>query len=231
MFQKAWKCAIKVAHLLKSYKSFVWQTEQYNLFYSLIIFLLPTVNGSLSQWIEIENQFSLMCEWNIQTGFLNHSNTFSENVDSNKWFVQKSDTAVTAWGAERWTCNPRLWVRILVPAGIVHDWGETLEQGTEPPTAPRTPQCRLSTAPLGWVKCREHISLLFILCIIMYVTKKAHLSLILLLSQWVEIENRFSLICEQNHSDRFCELNGSWKRFDSKEQIIYKSIAVILRID
>ncbi len=34
------------------------------------------------------------------------------------------------------------------------------------------------TAPLGWVKCREHISLLIILCIIVYVTNKAHLSLI-----------------------------------------------------
>ncbi len=28
---------------------------------------------------------------------------------------------------------------------------------------------------LGWVKCREHISLLIILCIIVYVTNKAHL--------------------------------------------------------
>ncbi len=54
-----------------------------------------------------------------------------------------------------------------------------LGQGTEPPTAL---QCRLPTAPgvcaLGWVKCREHISLLIILCIIVYVTNKAHLSLI-----------------------------------------------------
>ncbi len=53
-----------------------------------------------------------------------------------------------------------------------------------PPTAPRAPQCRLPTAPgvcaLGWVKCREHISLLIILCIIVYVTNKAHLSLICL---------------------------------------------------
>jgi len=41
----------------------------------------------------------------------------------------------------------------------------------------------LLTAPgvctLGWVKCREHISLLVILCIIVYVTNKDHLSLIL----------------------------------------------------
>ncbi len=71
----------------------------------------------------------------------------------------------------------RLWQEVSV-----HDWGETLEQGTDPPTAPRAPQCWLPTAPgvcaLGWVKCREHISLLIILCIIVYVTNKAHLSLI-----------------------------------------------------
>ncbi len=46
------------------------------------------------------------------------------------------------------------------------------------PQLPRAPQCRLPTAPLGWVKCREHISLLITLCIIVYVTNKAHLSLI-----------------------------------------------------
>ncbi len=37
----------------------------------------------------------------------------------------------------------------------------------------------VSTAPsvcaLGWVKCREHISLLVILCIIVYVTKKKNI--------------------------------------------------------
>ncbi len=47
------------------------------------------------------------------------------------------------------------------------------------------PQCRLPTAPgvcaLGWVKCREHISLLVILCRIVYVTNKAHLSLIIII--------------------------------------------------
>ncbi len=36
----------------------------------------------------------------------------------------------------------------------------------------------LQVCTLGWVKCREHISLLIILCIIVYVTNKAHLSLI-----------------------------------------------------
>ncbi len=87
-------------------------------------------------------------------------------------------------------------VRVSGPAGIVgggvnvqrslhlqyHDWGETLEQGTEPPTAPRALQHWLPTAPgcvhgvcvcvcvcmclftthccvcaLGWVKCRAQI--------------------------------------------------------------------------
>ncbi len=66
----------------------------------------------------------------------------------------------------------------------------TLEQGTEPPTAPRAPQCRLPTAPLGWVKCREHISLLIILCIIVYVTNTAHLSLILLLLLLLQVTNQ-----------------------------------------
>ncbi len=41
------------------------------------------------------------------------------------------------------------------------------------PTAPSVCVC-VPTAPsvcaLGWVKCREHISLLVILCIIVYVT-------------------------------------------------------------
>ncbi len=35
-----------------------------------------------------------------------------------------------------------------------------------------------SKCTLGWVKCREHISLLIILCLIVYVTNKAHPSLI-----------------------------------------------------
>ncbi len=55
-----------------------------------------------------------------------------------------------------------------------HDWGEILEQGTEPPTAPRGPQqygcpllwmcvhhvcvCSLlCVCSLGWVKCRAQI--------------------------------------------------------------------------
>ncbi len=82
--------------------------------------------------------------------------------------------AVVADWIERRTCNPRFWVRISAPAGIVHDWGDNLEQCTEPPNAPRATQRQLPTAPsvcaLGWVKCREHISLLVILFIITYVT-------------------------------------------------------------
>ncbi len=60
--------------------------------------------------------------------------------------------------------NLRLWVRIPTPAG-----------------SPRLlPGCctvgcpLLQVCTLGWVKCREHISLLIIFCIIVYVTNKAH---------------------------------------------------------
>ncbi len=94
--------------------------------------------------------------------------------------------------------DPRLWVRISAPAGIVHDWGETLDQGTEPPTAPRAPQCRLPTAPsvcaLGWAKCREHISLLVILCIIVYVTNKKLLILLSICFPTMEVK-----ICSVSH--------------------------------
>ncbi len=47
-----------------------------------------------------------------------------------------------------------------------HDCGETLEQGTKPPTAPQAPQqygcpllrvCVHSVCALGWVKCRAQI--------------------------------------------------------------------------
>ncbi len=38
---------------------------------------------------------------------------------------------------------------------------------------------------LGWVKCREHISLLIILCIIVYVTNKAHPSLICIVDLYI----------------------------------------------
>ncbi len=61
-----------------------------------------------------------------------------------------------------------MWVRIPAPAG-----GPRLLPGR------RTVGCTLlQVRVLGWVKCREHISLLIILCIIVYVTNKAHLSLI-----------------------------------------------------
>ncbi len=62
-------------------------------------------------------------------------------------------------------------------------------------------QCRLPYAPgvcaLGWVKCREHISFLIILCIIVYVTNKAHLSLICIVcfhSWWFENSIIFHII-------------------------------------
>ncbi len=136
--------------------------------------------------------------------------------------------AVVALIASGWTCNPRLWVRISAPAGIVHDWGETLEQGTEPATAPRTPLCQLPTAPgvcaLEWVKCREHISLLVILCIIVYVTNKAHLSLIIIIDffrkqKWVcsqEIQVRDGRKEQDNRKDveafrSICGMNKGWE--------------------
>ncbi len=70
--------------------------------------------------------------------------------------------------------NPRLWVQILALAG-----------------SPRLlPGCctvgcpLLQVCALGWVKCREHISFLIILCIIVYVTNEAYLSLICLYLKW-----------------------------------------------
>ncbi len=45
----------------------------------------------------------------------------------------------------------------------------------------------LQVCTLGWVKCREHISLLIILCIIVYVTSKAHPSLICLCCCWMTV--------------------------------------------
>ncbi len=45
-----------------------------------------------------------------------------------------------------------------------------------------SPGAAQSACTLGWVKCREHISLLIILVIIVYVTNKAHPSLICIVS-------------------------------------------------
>ncbi len=92
--------------------------------------------------------------------------------------------AVVAKLIERQTCNPSLWVRISAQAGIVvggvnnehslhlqyPDWGVTLEQGTEPPTALQATALALAGCALGWVKCRAQISLMVIFCIIVYVT-------------------------------------------------------------
>ncbi len=63
-------------------------------------------------------------------------------------------------------------------------------------------QCLLSTAPgvcaLGWVKCREHISLLIIICTIVYVTNKAHLSLICIVFV-LYICNSLTMVVQKNH--------------------------------
>ncbi len=104
---------------------------------------------------------------------------------------------------ERWTCNPRLWVRISAETRLRSDpWARHRTPNCSPglstapgvcvcvcvcvSTAPgvcvsTAPGVCVSTAPgvcaLGWVKCREHISLLVILCIIVYVTNKQFLIL------------------------------------------------------
>ncbi len=107
-------------------------------------------------------------------------------------------------------------VRIPALAGSVHDWGETLEQGTKPPTAPWAPHSRLPTAPFGWVKCREHISLLIILCIIVYVTNKAHLSLIFI----VLLSRRQSRKrCTTNRENRSLMRIVKWNRFKNLGEI------------
>ncbi len=64
--------------------------------------------------------------------------------------------------------NGRLWVRNPAPTG-----SPRLLPGRCTVGCPLLQVCTL-----GWVKCREHISLLIILCIIVYVTNKAHPSLI-----------------------------------------------------
>ncbi len=57
-----------------------------------------------------------------------------------------------------------------------------LSKAPNPQLFPGPPLSRLPTAPsvgaVGWVKSREHISLLVILRIVVYVTNKAHLSLL-----------------------------------------------------
>ncbi len=62
--------------------------------------------------------------------------------------------------------NGRLWVRIPALTG-----SPRLLPGRCTVGCPLLQVCAL-----GWVKCREHISLLIILCIIVYVTNKAHQS-------------------------------------------------------
>ncbi len=92
-----------------------------------------------------------------------------------------------------------------------------LSKAPNPLTAPRAPQCRLPTAPgvyaLGWIKCREHISLLIILCRIVYVTNKAHLSLIcnhifFYLETYYKINN--CMLVKYDYSFQLC-VNYSFK--------------------
>ncbi len=64
---------------------------------------------------------------------------------------------------------------------LLHHWTCETRPNPAPTGSPRllpgrrTVGCQLlQVCTLGWVKCREHISLLIILCIIVYVTNKAH---------------------------------------------------------
>ncbi len=83
--------------------------------------------------------------------------------------------------------NPRLWVRIPAP--------------TESPRllpGRCTVGCPLlQVCTLGWVKCREHISLLIILCIIVYVTNKAHPSLICIV---LHTNNFVISVCDDSYN-------------------------------
>ncbi len=57
-------------------------------------------------------------------------------------------------------------------------WARHRTPDCSPGAAMSAAHCTGCVCALGWVKYREHISLLIILCIIVYVTNKAHLSLI-----------------------------------------------------
>ncbi len=87
----------------------------------------------------------------------------------------------------------------------------------------------VSTAPgvcaLGWVKSREHISLLVILCIIVYVTNKVHLSLIIII---IIIKYQYScfyinvslqMYKTDLRSGKICWLMGSLKLPTSSESL------------
>ncbi len=93
-----------------------------------------------------------------------------------------SYTATVVW-IERWTCNSEVTCGFESRLRLELSTSEVrpLSKAPNPRTAPRALQCRLPTAPsvcaLGWVKCRENISLQVILCIIVYVTNKAQIFL------------------------------------------------------
>ncbi len=74
----------------------------------------------------------------------------------------------------------------------------------------------LRVCALGWVKCREHISLLVILCIIVYVTNKAHLSLIII----IEFFRKQKWVCSQEIQVR----DGRKERDNRKDVEAFRSI-------
>ncbi len=76
----------------------------------------------------------------------------------------------------------------------------------------RTVGCPL--LQFGWVKCREHISLLIILCIIVYVTNTPHLSLI-----WIVFVCNLCLVYQlhpkqrhQTHTNSLLSTTVKWGR-------------------
>ncbi len=126
---------------------------------------------TLCKWINALASQNAFIMWNVCNQFFlkEHESCdflgrFGLELYSHSGVIIKELCCHTMCGAgiiKHWNRgNPRLWVRLPALAGSVHDWGETLEQGTKPPTAPRAPHSRLPTAPgvcaLGWVKCREN---------------------------------------------------------------------------
>ncbi len=66
----------------------------------------------------------------------------------------------------------------------------------------------LQVCTLGWVKCREHISLLIILCIIVYVTNKAHLSLICIVCTLSMAKTQFIFLLISESLVLFCTVHN-----------------------
>ncbi len=95
-----------------------------------------------------------------------------QNIDSTfHWYLNSIGSSLRSGRDCRWG----EWITSALFHPQSHNWGEALEQGTEPPTAPQVPQHWLPTAPgvcvcvcvcsllttvwcaLGWVKCRAQI--------------------------------------------------------------------------